>query len=103
VGGGEVENSGSVFLKFWREKKIQELPRTMSQNSVGEEVENSGSVFERVEKKIQGAPADNPIQGGGKSGSVFLKFWREKKIKTYRGHLAQIKGGRRWKIQAACF
>jgi hypothetical protein len=92
-----------VFLKFWREKKIQELPRTMSQNSVGEEVENSGRVFERLEKKIQGAPADNPIQGGGKSGSVFLKFWREKKIKTYRGHLAQIKGGGGGKFRQSVF
>ena len=73
VGGGEVENSGSVFLKFWREKKIQELPRTMSQNSVGEEVENSGRVFERLEKKFKGLPRTlNPIQGeGGKSGRVF--------------------------------
>ena len=69
VGGGEVENSGSVFLKFWREKKIQELPRTMSQNSVGEEVENSGRVFERLEKKFKGLPRTlNPIQGGGGGG-----------------------------------
>ena len=51
----------------------------MSQNSVGEEVENSGRVFERLEKKFKGLPRTlNPIQGGGgggKSGSVFLKFW----------------------------
>ena len=62
--GGEVENSGSVFLKFWREKKIQELPRTMSQNSVGEEVENSGRVFERLEKKFKGLPRTTPFRGG---------------------------------------
>ena len=61
-GGGKFRQR--VFEVLER-KKIQELPRTMSQNSVGEEVENSGRVFERLEKKIQGAPADNPIQGGG--------------------------------------